>query len=240
MQALQIQQSNLIEILFDFKCALCPTNPDLQSFRAIVNHYKQKHSKTRTWTCCEKEISTCIDLIDHVIDHKGKWTCKLCDLKEFTSAVELWRHKYSAKHVETPKIDLQNPIEWLKLKFTCDLCGERFRTRGIIERHMKDAHTKNFTCDLCGEGFYNRQASARHRLEKHSGAHKVACPICGVYVRNTGHALRYHIKNLHQSKSMICPICGKICANDSRYRMHMTRNHQPPKYKCQYCEKRFK
>lgn len=239
MVALQKQQSDFIATLFDFKCFLCAKEPDLESYRKVVTHYKQEHRKAKTWKCCGKEMTFSIDLIEHVMDHKGtKWNCLPCG-SLYKTAVELWTHQNEV-HLEPSKIAIQNPVEWLKLHFICDFCGEKFRTRGFIARHLKDVHIRNHTCYICAAKFYNKKVYATHRRTEHSTVLKIPCPLCGVILKNEARHLSAHMKNMHNKQSLICPICGKVCKNDHAMKVHTIMEHKPRKHTCQYCDKKFK
>lgn len=236
--ALQKQQSDLILLLFDLKCNECKHRPIFSLYRQAINHYRLVHKKARIWICCGKQMSRDVELIEHVMEHEGTWKCEPC-VKEFPTAVELWMHD-NENHCEPSVIPYEDPRDWLKLQFECDMCGKKFRTRGDIARHMKEMHIKNSVCDICKESFFNNAARSRHRREEHAQILKIPCNICGVLITNKPSRMEAHIKNSHISQNMICPTCGKVCKNDVSIRMHMIREHKPPKHECRHCGKRFK
>lgn len=88
--------------------------------------------------------------------------------KIFTSLPGLKGHE--RRHVEGPP-----------KKYFCDLCGNRFGERTLIQTHMKFTHIqkRKFYCPQCPErSWLNRRIRDAHIKTNHEGV-KYPCHLCG-------------------------------------------------------------
>ena len=93
----------------------------------------------------------------------------------------------------------------------CDKCEKRYNHALGLKRHILAAHEgRVLTCPQCGEGFNTDRKLREHKLEEHSTDDKYQCKHCD-----------YRAGNL------------------TRLKVH-TRKHEPPKFKCNFCDRMFK
>ena len=95
----------------------------------------------------------------------------------------------------------------------------------------KDGKPRPSKCEICGTLY----PYPSHFKRKHSKE----CPICKKVFSRRDHMIR-HKEEIH--KILSCPDCGEIICGKDLLKIHMLSVHStnPPKYKCEWCEKSFK
>ena len=86
-----------------------------------------------------------------------------------------------------------NGEEEAEKRHRCEECGERFKYKGNLKRHIL-THTgeKPFPCDLCDQSFTRKEHMETHR-RIHTGEKPYVCEMCSMaFSDKTG--LRSHMK----------------------------------------------
>ncbi|ETN66522.1 hypothetical protein AND_001688 [Anopheles darlingi] len=129
----------------------------------------------------------------------------------------------------------------------CELCGKVLSCEQSLRvhvRHMHGGEDEKLICDTCGQQFRTKPALERH-VRQHLGmavpVDKRQCPQCGVWVSGM-RGLRMHLRNVHPAKDAVfeCEICHKRCKNAMTLDHHRKGVHAEDKYECDICGKRFK
>ncbi|XP_054167441.1 zinc finger protein 845-like [Oppia nitens] len=139
--------------------------------------------------------------------------------------------------------------------FICELCGQGFKRKFILEKHIHihDVNRqKTYQCSECDKSFYKSHALKEHMLSKHSTEKSFKCGINGcedkfqsVYQRTlhrqSVHQMKYSVKKVKDRYSCQWPGCDYRCAGKERLEDH-TRVHTGERpFVCQWpeCDKRF-
>lgn len=128
----------------------------------------------------------------------------------------------------------------------CDLCGKPFKSKALLNHHIKYQHTKvgTFRCEPCNKYFNTEQKYKNHI--KHSTKHKVEdntpaafCEICGKGYK-TERVLREHLRTHSDEKPFKCQICGAAFKQLVILRTHSRIHSNESKYNCPHCGMAFK
>lgn len=154
------------------------------SSHRLDNHYKVKHTeisedeKLTCLTCGKKfKIQEYLELhirnqhTDNPSKHRQRAPCSICG-KVLKSAVALKNHE--DKHLADSM-----PANEMK-KFSCDLCGLRFRLKSYVFNHMNNVHLRNkYPCEYCGKGFYKKYEKMEHVVRVHTMERPITCEFEG-------------------------------------------------------------
>lgn len=94
-------------------------------------------------------------------------TCTLCDEPTFTAMIYFYAHMRQ-KHPAHKR-------------FSCDICGSKFKQKKVLANHMKERHSKfgkKHQCHYCAKLFFSgRELKAHESL--HANARSHVCKLCG-------------------------------------------------------------
>ncbi|XP_035780598.1 transcription factor grauzone-like [Anopheles albimanus] len=193
------------------------------------------HTTPDAFRCeqCQKNYKTRFSLQHHQKFCHGEAKEKLfqCDKchNSFAKSYQLKIHL--KRHIQAP----------------CELCGKVLsceQTLRVHVRHMHGGEDEKLICDTCGQPFRTKPALERH-VRQHRGlpvpVDKRQCPQCGVWVTGM-RGLRAHLRNVHPAEDAVfeCEICHKRCKNAMTLDHHRKGVHAEDKYECDICGKRFK
>jgi uncharacterized Zn-finger protein len=201
--SININNSNFKKkINYNHQCLIC--NAKFVSARRLDLHLKVKHTqmseeeKLECLTCNKKfKVQEYLELhirnqhTDNPMKHRQPAPCSVCG-KILKSGVALRNHEN--KHV----IDAM-PEDLVK-KFSCDLCGMRFRLKSYVFNHMSNVHLRNkYPCTFpgCSKGFYKKYELNEHIVRFHTNERPILCEYEG---------------------------CGKSFARQKNYQIHKVRN----------------
>ena len=60
----------------------------------------------------------------------------------------------------------------------CTLCGNKYKTEKMLQRHMNTKHDVENVCDLCNARFRRAEELVNHKLSLHTEETQ-ACKLCG-------------------------------------------------------------
>ncbi|KAK9871359.1 hypothetical protein WA026_011624 [Henosepilachna vigintioctopunctata] len=132
-------------------------------------------------------------------------TCYVCGAV-FTQNSALKQHINATGHT-----DLNN---------ICEVCNHSFKSKNILDQHMRDEHNHVYTCSTCLKEFGTEQDVVQHIQAVH-GNNSYFCPICDKmfyyefslndHMKKTGHAY---------SKS-VCTICFATFSSKNALKQHL-------------------
>ncbi|CAG9812299.1 unnamed protein product [Chironomus riparius] len=183
----------------------------------LSNHIKVRHTeipdedKLTCLTCGKKfKIQEYLELhirnqhTDNPMKHRQKVPCSICG-KVLKSIVALKNHE--DKHIADSLPESETK------KFSCDLCGMRFRLKCYVFNHMNNVHLRNkYPCEFCGKGFYKKYEKMEHVVRMHTNERPILCEYEG---------------------------CGKTFARQKNYNIHKRIHTNERPFSCEYCEKTF-
>ncbi|CAH1256697.1 ZNF777 [Branchiostoma lanceolatum] len=162
---------------------------------------------------------------------KTSWVCE-CEEK-LTSQVSYYKHRLEA-----------HPV-------TCEYCDEKFRSVGMLQKHMKThmpgedrldlKGNKLYLCDHCGQ-FFNNKDMKRHEMQL-SKARPYKCEVknCKSSFKEKGQ-LRNHVRIVHDRSRFPCPYegCKKTFGIKSTMLKHYRVHTDERSYQCSFCGKMFR
>lgn len=125
----------------------------------------------------------------------------------------------------------------------CDLCGNIFKSKSNLNRHITRKHHKNnhkFSCEFCNSKFHLQFDLKRH-LIKHSDQRDYSCSLCDTKTK-TKLSMRIHRMTLHNNtprgeKSFKCEFCDRSYYHKRHRDYHMRKHTGIDNFNCQHVEK---
>ena len=93
--------------------------------------------------------------------------------------------------------------------FTCDFCCKQFKRKEFLLTHKK-SHFKDdfYRCDLCNKEFFDRSTLQRHK-RIHTGVKKFMCNICSKKFDRKDILTRHIRIHSKEEKKFTCVVCSK-------------------------------
>lgn len=146
----------------------------------------------------------------------------------------------SESEPEHPVVEVKSKGRPRNRQVTCEVCGDEFRTKGLLGIHMREVHKKKRTpksnqdiiCEVCGKSFTTKPSLNLH-LKTHEERTSELCTICNKYFLS----LKLHHREQHTAlrAKQTCHVCGK---QYYKLRSHL-KWHGSKRFQCQMCEKGF-
>ena len=199
-------------------------------------HLETHLEKTIPCQECDKLFASNTLLKNHVRTvHRKNLTCDQCDFKTNLPA-NLKYHKQLKHPNKEPNVQ-------------CGYCNKLFHTKRQALNHEKSNHAyKCIECNQCGKMFATKEKLGNHQRLVHE-IKTVKCEICGNSYRNKL-SLKNHVRVVHPTKvstqTWKCPMCHSVltCSKSGRGLSEMKKRHleihEPPKFKCDYCDRSFR
>lgn len=132
-----------------------------------------------------------------------------------------------------------------ELPYQCDLCGNCFRIKKYIRRHMKQhrlkqrknkqATLRSVICSICSKRCYN----LNNHMMKHSDHRAFSCDICKATFK-TKHHLAGHMPIHINARQYKCPLCPKDFNFKTQFTRHLRVHSTTCPYVCHICGTGFK
>ena len=154
---------------------------------------------------------------------KKKFKCDACTLYTGYSQASISAH-YSISHPPC----------------YCTVCGKVYSNPNALARHMySHQENKEFECEDCYQKFTFESKLTAHRMKHRSKpAFKCMFPRCDKEFRRMSE-LNSHVVT-HSGKTYYCTQCDYETNNPRQLRDHKRSHSDELRYKCKYCEERFK
>ncbi|XP_011190612.1 transcription factor grauzone [Zeugodacus cucurbitae] len=247
---------------FTLTCFLCQT--ELENFRELKMHYREKHKTNGYVKCCGKKLLKRGVLVDHIKFHNDPeyFKCQPCG-KTFSDARGLethlqffhgsrervyhceicskgfFRRELLSRHYAIHATEEQKNVK-------CPECEKTFCSEYKMRQHLKIVHLHSYAkiCDICGKSFHGGEAFRRHQQE-HTGLPRplIKCELCNTEL-TTKYGLSRHMKVMHTVEyqtPQVCPICSKVSPSLRAHHTHFKFMHVAErKHVCNMCDKAFK
>jgi len=234
----------------NFKCEHCGKE---YSHQTILDAHLLEH----TCDICGKTYDLKSSLKDHKkthLDPNAKSVCDICG--------------GNYKDANTLKVHIQTQHEMTDRPFSCELCGDKFKTKGSLtihsSKHMTDrsfvcdecgfqtknkyllkAHlnthkdVKQFQCTQCPKSF-NHQFILDKHVRIHTGERPFACEECGTDFTSGIH-LRRHTKTVHKlARDFMCTICSAPFKRLGELKRHIILHSGEKPFECRTCGESFR
>ena len=203
-----------------WNCNICRHGPD--SVVQCFHKEEKNHKQGSNWNClqCSKRFQNINKFKVHLRYHKRGIVCDICGkyfhtkfnlsmhhLKVHTSEeVKKKEKRFICKICEKGfyhKVNLRNH-EFIHLdhkSFSCNTCGNSYKTKVILYKHKKNVHEGLFVCKTCDKKFYTQGLLSNHE-NIHLEHAKYFCSLCK-YGAKTNAALQQHTKIKHEGKYVV-------------------------------------
>ncbi|XP_058828376.1 zinc finger protein 62 homolog [Topomyia yanbarensis] len=130
------------------------------------------------------------------------------------------------------------------IRMECSICHKMLASASSLRTHMSNMHKGDSTliCDTCGQEFRTKLTMEKH-IKRHMGINpveRVQCHICNRWLNGKSN-LKIHIKTIHnEGQTISCDLCQQIYPNLRALRNHKQRVHVEERFECEFCGKKFK
>lgn len=133
----------------------------------------------------------------------------------------------------TIKDNIKSRQKYVKVKnknVTCDDCGERFKAKWMLKRHMKNRCSTKCSCPQCPKDFSTYSLLKGH-IERMHHPKRIKCKKCPKMF-STEKLLHRHDKMYHLAA--ICKLCFVQFPSGKDLKVHLDKHEV---YKCPRCDK---
>ncbi|CAG9861553.1 unnamed protein product [Phyllotreta striolata] len=144
--------------------------------------------------------------------------------------------------------------------FICELCGDGFLSKQLLQRHMSVHGELRIMCDKCPKVFRNDSSLKAHYKLKHAPTSlRFKCDFCEQVFARADY-LRNHVKkHVNEKKNNVkcripgkflrfkntddplpCKICGKYYNGIQKLKVHLQTHLVVKRFACEYCDLTYK
>ena len=174
--------------------------------------------------------------------------CNQCDFKSIDKA-NLENH-IKWKHSHKKKVEFLKEI--VTEKCTVYNCGQRFKTKIELNRHIKSEHIEQFNCERCDFQatnilILNKHINIKHRVEIGANRKVFNCEDCNKQYSDYW-SIMNHKKEIHEVKELCkhflkgkCNFKDDDCwfLHEKKQSQHVARQETQEEIKCYVCDKMF-
>ena len=197
-------------------CELCPLSCPTELsywYHKFHSHKKYKNSKC---PLCEKDCTTFVIFLRHVLIKHGNYTYKCFLCENLSNTMETF--KYHLKQHERGQVNIKLEPALLAKGAAR---AEEFEIDGktVVRKYIGDNVKKSaVTCDICGTVSRGAFNNARHLYTTHKIEREVECDKCSTLCKSV-QALLDHKKSQHVAAT--CPQCGKVFVEKGHLENHL-------------------
>ncbi|XP_077321859.1 uncharacterized protein LOC143955631 isoform X3 [Lithobates pipiens] len=130
----------------------------------------------------------------------------------------------SSEGLQTSSVDYEGDDKGIKTKsrgeksYLCPECGQSFKRKDSLRRHVRLHSGETFPCEECGKCFLQKYKLTEH-LRKHTGEKLHTCTKCGKGFLQKCKLVR-HLKTHSDGIPYTCPECGQSFNQKSDFWIH--------------------
>lgn len=205
------------------------------------------------YTCyhCGVKQPTLIKLCRHTNSHYQKFTCHMCGRNYMTNETLKYHIRCSHSGNQVCRkcwksfASVEMKIEHVRASklcwpFCCILCGERFLSWELKQKHLVTKHgyeKVRYTCPECDQKFNSRKMFYTHYKIAHT-EEGFECSCCGLRF-GTKTKMEDHKLGHTGEKQFMCTICFKSFSRNKSLTQHMWTHSDSKRFVCLICEKQF-
>ncbi|CAG0887437.1 unnamed protein product [Cyprideis torosa] len=122
-----------------------------------------------------------------------------------------------------------------ELSDPCEQCGKQFKTKTLLDRHIKGVHGPKVPCSICSHHCIPGREYDWH-MKLHEKYPENRCPHCNKNYANP-YVLNSHIKQAHSPEArIVCNICGnRYLESYMKRHMAMIHSKEGRALSCEHC-----
>lgn len=214
-------------------CDLCRKRYRSRAY--VLQHCNQKHKDERRHECPHCNQKQFLQFLDFHMKRCSKREKESSRDKKSLCPIcgELMPQYHIKWHAEKEQT-AQNP-------FICDICGNKLYTKSGVIMHMQTQHLKILiNCRHCPEKFRTRQLLDTHLRLCHPDVKSLLkCKLCDyttIYTPN----MRTHKKNHAGKRPHKCNVCHREFNEPNKLKNHMATHSDARPFACEVCGATFK
>ena len=149
----------------------------------------------------------------------------------------MWQRISGAENLNTHKISFCSKIE-VKTKFECEVCHRTYSSKTSLSYHKKHHSIEPTKCTFCDYKSKYADHLAIHIKQAHF-KENIKCEHCSAEFKKPG-KLKAHLRQTHfKITEFKCDLCSKVFTSNILRKLHIRSVHDPPKYECHKCLKKY-
>ncbi|XP_055536232.1 zinc finger protein 354C-like isoform X2 [Wyeomyia smithii] len=249
----QAEENLFFKDYYFLECETCHLT--FKTFQDFNGHTLDIHNKPPTIQCCNRKITSKLNILNHIKKHITSKRFKCECGKSFTGKYSYKQHlaNHVAKSYKCMYCSIffktrtgLNNHQRTHTSLQCTICQKILAGEKSLQKHMSSVHdavnAKKYICDCCGQEFRTRSALNRHIKKQHLGVRetRVQCELCETWLNKTN--MKAHLRTVHieANSSLTCDVCQNVYPNRKSLVTHKWRVHVEEKFQCEVCGKKFK
>lgn len=129
-------------------------------------------------------------------------------------------------------------VKKIKKHKSCLICGEKFRFKIGLKKHVQDEHKSSFKCEPCDRMFISEKNLRRHTRTIHLQKRVYTCDQCG---KSSFHlsSFRRHVQIHNGEKKFKCELCFRTFLRKDKLKRHMFVHTGVKNFACELCSNRY-